>query len=66
MPEGAGREIAIAQGRVWAKTVFEALDKIFDKHPGAEVSIEAVQKRSDGYWWEYTAQLKGEERDGEM
>lgn len=46
------------QGRVWAATVHEALDKIFDKYPGAEVAIGAVQKRGELYWWEYAATLK--------
>jgi hypothetical protein len=56
-----GSETTIVQGRVWAPTVHEALDKIFDKYPGAEVAIGAVQKRGELYWWEYAATLKEEQ-----
>ena len=55
-----GSEIKLVQGRVWAATVHEALDKIFDKYPGSEVAIGAVQKRGELYWWEYAATLKEE------
>lgn len=56
-----GIETTIVQGRVWAPTVHEALGKIFDKHPGAEVSIWTVQKRGNDWWWEYAATLKEDE-----
>lgn len=53
-----GREITIVQGRVWAATVDQALAQIFERYPGARVSIEAVQRRRELYWFEFTAELK--------
>jgi hypothetical protein len=44
----------IIPGRLWAESVEQAVNMVYDKYPDAQrVSVKAVQSRGSLVWWEY-------------
>ena len=52
------RLMLIKQGRVWAKTVEQALEIIYSKYGHGTVCIYEMQRRGELIWFEYNIDLR--------